>query len=140
VTFEEADHTARFIAGCYAAFPRFGEFIDYSMLYFAAASHGEMQRRLGRLPPGFLRAHDPDYAASVARLSPAAGGQERLSALVAAAVEPVNVAGLCDRRKRNWYGVDVEDAVRGADRLGATEDEVRAIMMQVAVQSFDSLR
>ncbi len=47
VTLAEADHTARFIAGCYAAFPRFEQFAAYSMFYFAAASYSEMARRLG---------------------------------------------------------------------------------------------
>ena len=41
-TLAEADHTARFVAGCYAGFPRFDDFVQYSMFYFAAASHAEM--------------------------------------------------------------------------------------------------
>src|SRR5688572_10112618 len=47
ITLAEADHTADFIAGCYAAFPRFDEFAAYSMFYFAAASFGEHARRTG---------------------------------------------------------------------------------------------
>ena len=45
-TLAEADHTARFVAGCYAAFPRFEEFANYSMFYFAVASFEEARRRL----------------------------------------------------------------------------------------------
>jgi hypothetical protein len=33
---------------------------------------------------------------------------------VARAIEPMNIAGLCDAVKRNWYGVDLQDAVHGA--------------------------
>ena len=44
---------------------------------------------------------------------------------VAAAIEPVNVAGLADPAKRNWYGVDVEDAVRAARKLGASASAIR---------------
>ena len=67
VTLAEADHTARFVAGCYAAFPQFHDFVAYSMCYFAAASHSEMLRRLGRQPPGFLRAGDREFATAVER-------------------------------------------------------------------------
>jgi hypothetical protein len=42
-TVREGDHTARFIAGCYAAFPRFDVFAAYSMFYFAAASYAELR-------------------------------------------------------------------------------------------------
>ena len=120
VTLAEADHTARFVAGCYAGFPRFHEFASYSMCYFAAASHSEMLRRLGRQPPGFLRAADPEFAAAVERLAPATHARDDLATLVGSAVERINVAGLCDPAKRNWYGVDLEDAVRaGAHRADA---------------------
>jgi FADH2 O2-dependent halogenase len=125
-TLAEADHVARFVGGCYAAFPDFPDFVAYSMLYFAAASHSELMRRLGKVPPGFLRAADAPFATAVERLSPARGKHADLGASVAGAVEPVNVAGLCDLAKRNWYGVDPEDAVRGASKLDATEEEVRA--------------
>ena len=67
-TLAEADHTARFIAGCYAAFPRFDAFTAYSMFYFAAASFSEMQRRLTpeRASGGFLRAADDGYSSALA--------------------------------------------------------------------------
>jgi FADH2 O2-dependent halogenase len=125
VTLTEADHTARFIAGCYAGFPRFHEFVSYSMFYFAAASFSEMARRLNRPSPGFLCAHDRAFADSMRRLSPATiTAADGLDAAVARAVEHRNIAGLCDPRKRNWYGVDPGDAIRGASKLGAGADEV----------------
>src|SRR5687767_15006942 len=64
VTLAEADHTARFIAGCYSAFPLFDTFTAYSMFYFAAASFSEMQRRLTpeRASGGFLRTADAGYS------------------------------------------------------------------------------
>jgi FADH2 O2-dependent halogenase len=125
VTLAEADHTARFIAGCYAAFPRFDRFAAYSMFYFAAASFSEMARRLGVQPaPGaverivpnpaegrFLCSHDEAYRRDTARLSP----QRVLpypdyAADVARAIATMNIAGLCEPAKRNWYGIDLEDA------------------------------
>jgi FADH2 O2-dependent halogenase len=103
VTLAEADHTADFIAGCYAAFSRFEEFTSYSMFYFAAASFGEMARRLGVACEAarFLSADDRAFAAATSDLSPArrrCSGEE-----VAAAIRHRNIAGLCDPAKRNWY-------------------------------------
>jgi FADH2 O2-dependent halogenase len=131
-TLADADHAARFVAGCYAAFPRFPEFVAYSMLYFATASYSEMLRRLGRVPPGFLGSAEPTLAAAVDRLSPASGRYADLPERVASTVAHVNVAGLCDPAKRNWYGVDFDDTVRSAGKLGATEEEVRAMLLSSA--------
>ena len=54
---------------------------------------------------------------------------EKLKA-VAAAIERINIAGLCDTSKRNWYDVDLNDPIRGAAKLGATPDAVRQMLAQ----------
>jgi hypothetical protein len=99
------------------------------MFYFAAASFSEMARRLnpdaGR---GFLGAADVDFTAAMARLSPAgqlSSDAARFAREVAAACEPFNVAGLCDPRKHNSYGVDLDDTVRCASKLGLSPERVR---------------
>jgi FADH2 O2-dependent halogenase len=128
VSIGEADHTARFIAGCYAAFPRFDAFTAYSMFYFAAASFSEMQRRLTpeRASGGFLRAADPGYARSLRELSPAGGAPRRdYFTCIANAIEPINIAGLCNAALQNWYPVDVEDTIRAAAKLGLSSAQVR---------------
>jgi len=130
-TLAEADQTAAFLAGCYAAFRDFPALAAYSMFYFAAASHGELARRLDAPRRcGFLGVEDGPLSSGLASLTPARPGvtadRTRYREAVAAAVEPWNVAGLCDPSKRNWYGVDDEDTVRAAHRLGLTGDEVRA--------------
>jgi len=38
---------------------------------------------------------------------------------VAAAIEPVNVAGLADAKRRNWYPALAEDLITAAPKLGA---------------------
>jgi tetracycline 7-halogenase / FADH2 O2-dependent halogenase len=138
VTFAEADHTARFIAGCYAAFPRFDAFTAYSMFYFAAASFSEMQRRLTpeRASGGFLRAADSDYASALRELSPAVRvpGQDFFS-LVSDATDRINIAGLCDPSRRNWYPVDLEDTIRAADKLGLTSDDVRRVTQTMTTRA-----
>jgi FADH2 O2-dependent halogenase len=123
VTLAEADYTARYIAGCYAAFPRFDVFTAYSMFYFAAASFSELARRLEapRRPGRFLCADSPRFAAALARLSPAnvdPRDRAEYAAAVAEAVGEINVAGLCDPGRRNWYPVDLRDPVRNAHKLG----------------------
>jgi FADH2 O2-dependent halogenase len=134
----DADHTACFIAGCYAAFPRFDVFTSYSMFYFAAASFSEMQRRLvpERAAGGFLRAADAGYASSLRELSPAVcspGGDyfDR----IAQAVAPINVAGLCNPVLHNWYPVDLDDTIRAAHKLELTPEHVRAALEFANVES-----
>jgi FADH2 O2-dependent halogenase len=127
-TLAEAEHTARFVAGCYAAFPRFAAFTAYSMFYFAAASYAEMQRRLtpGRVSGGFLRAADSEFAGSLRELSPTVcvPGSDYLDR-VAQALDRLNIAGLCDPGRKNWYPVDLEDTVRAAGKLGLSPEQAR---------------
>ena len=127
VTLAEADHTARFIAGCYAAFPRFQQFAAYSMFYFAAASYSEMARRLGvhARAGRFLCADRPAFREATLRWSPALrphdGDYERDIARV---IDPLNIAGLANPANRNWYRVDFEDTIRAAAKLGVSKEEV----------------
>ncbi len=133
VTLAEADHTAHFIGACYAAFPRFEKFTAYSMFYFAAASYSEMARRLGRghLVTRFLAADRSEFAVALREFGdelrrPGDGADPTAFAhRIAAAVDCLNIAGLCNPQKRNWYGVDLEDVVTGAAKLGLTGSEAR---------------
>jgi tetracycline 7-halogenase / FADH2 O2-dependent halogenase len=132
-TSAEADDTAAFVAGCYAAFPQFDRFATYAMFYFAAASFSEVARRLDApaCPGRFFGGDIPHFAAALRRLSPCRAFEDARPDYpreVTDAVEPLNVAGLCDVTKRNWYGVDLEDTVRGAAKLGLRPDDVRTIL------------
>ena len=129
-TFGEAEHTARFIAGCYASFPRFEQFAAYSMFYFAAASFAEMARRLGvhAEHARMLGADRTAFARELERLSPQIRGYDgTYAAEVARAIDPLNIAGLCDAAKHNWYPVDLRDTVRGAAKLGVTEEQASVV-------------
>jgi FADH2 O2-dependent halogenase len=134
VTLADADHAARFVAGCYAAFPRFREFTAYSMFYFAAASYSELARRLGVQAPSarFLRADHQTFGPDTLALAPSlrpAMEADAYARAVAAAIEPLNIAGLADPAKCNWYDVEIADAVRGAAKLGVTEGAVMNAMI-----------
>lgn len=131
-TLAEADHTARFVAGCYAAFPRFDVFASYSMFYFAVASFEEARRRLrpeGR-GFGFLAEEEARLAAEMARLAttPGRAAAPDLADQVARAIEPWNVAGLCRSEKANWYGVDNGDLMAGAAKLGVSAEAVQRML------------
>jgi FADH2 O2-dependent halogenase len=134
-TLAEADHIADFIAGCYAAFPQFELFTSLSMVYFAAAGYCEMARRLGRnhLAQRFLAVDRPDFANATARLSQilrSNGGFDStfFAAQVKQEIDRLNVAGLCDERKQNWYGVDLEDVISCAEKLEITSEEMRRFL------------
>ena len=136
-TLAEADHTARFVGGCYAAFSRFEVFADYSMFYFAVASFEEARRRLRPADRGFgfLAAQDARLAAEMVRLAPTTAGlvADGFAEQVARAIEPVNVAGLCRPHKANWYGVDDEDLAAGAAKLGVSAEAVQRMLTSLGL-------
>jgi FADH2 O2-dependent halogenase len=139
-TLADADRTAAFIAGSYAGFQHFPRFAAYSMFYFAAASFSEMARRLDspRTPRGFLCGDSPAFVSALQSLSPAqktAGDGECYEDEVAAAVADWNIAGLCDRGKDNWYGIDLEDTVRAASKLELTTEHVRGALAAATTAS-----
>jgi hypothetical protein len=47
---------------------------------------------------------------------------------VAERIACLNIAGLSDLCKRNWYGVDLNDVIAGAEKLGMTPEEVGKII------------
>lgn len=138
ITLAEADHTASFISGCYAAFRRFDVFTARSMFYFAAASYAEVARRLSApaVPRQFLCADDRRFAEATIRLAsgvPSSASGRRHARAIACAIAPLNIAGLCKPEKWNWYDVDPADTIRHADRLGVTADAARALFAQMGV-------
>src|SRR5262249_30267926 len=128
----EVDAAARLVAASYATFRAFPLFAALSMFYFAAASHTEMARRVSEngAPPTVAhraeatgtsrlspRVDHPSSGTSFDRLTrellagvnPARGSlpaAEAFTTAVRAATEPLNVAGLCDSARRNWYPID----------------------------------
>ena len=136
MTLMEADHTADFIAGCYAAFPQFELFTSHSMIYFAAASYCEIARRLGRnhLAQRFLAVDRPAFANAIGRLSRTLRHKDRFDSSLFAdqvkqKIDCLNVAGLCDQRKQNWYDVDLEDVITRAEKLEITPEEMRRFLL-----------
>jgi hypothetical protein len=44
------------------------------------------------------------------------------------AIEPINIAGLGDAQRRNWYPVDAKDLFNASTKLGATEDDISQLL------------
>lgn len=124
--------TARLIGALFANFGNFPVFSAVSLLYFAAASYAETARRLGRpqLASSFLLHDHPQFGPECARVlerAHLADSEAESCAVIEEirrVIEPVNVAGLTNIARRNWYPVDAEDLLGAAHKLSASRDEV----------------
>jgi FADH2 O2-dependent halogenase len=128
--------TTNLIGSLYANTGNFPVFVALSLLYFAAASFSEAARRLGKtqLASSFLLGGDPVFGPVCrelferARRTLTGPGAEELVRDILAAIEPFNVAGLGRVERRNWYPVEAKDLFESAGKLGATHDEVAAML------------
>jgi FADH2 O2-dependent halogenase len=134
-TLDEADAAARLTAGLYRSFGDFPSFALLTRLYFAAASWAESVRRLGRpeRAAGFLLLDDPVFGPALRRLCEEAADPDPRVRRAAAdrvreAIEPFDVIGLNDESRRNWYPVDARDLISARDKLGATREDVEAML------------
>jgi FADH2 O2-dependent halogenase len=135
-TADELDATEQLVAALYASLSDVPLFVRLSLLYFAAASYSEAARRLGRpeLAPGFLLHAHPVFGpelracATAALTQPEGAGRQALLDRIDRAIEPLDTAGLLDRRRRNWYPVLAEDLLANAAKLEATVDEIHGLL------------
>lgn len=133
-TEEELLATARLIGAMYRSMADFPVFVSLSLLYFAAASFSETARRLGKkhLAPSFLLHDDPRFKvgellarAREIRTEPA---RQALCDDISRLIEPFNVAGLGDARRRNWYPARAEDLLAAAPKLGVDPKEMARVL------------
>jgi FADH2 O2-dependent halogenase len=135
-TDRELTATARLIGALYANMSNFEVFVALTMLYFAAASFSETARRLGKpqLAQSFLLCDDPAFEPACARLIERSRGplsaeqSDGLIKDILEAIEPINVAGLGRRERRNWYPVHAEDLTDGAEKLGASPEDISELL------------
>ncbi|HEX3130057.1 MAG TPA: tryptophan 7-halogenase [Thermoanaerobaculia bacterium] len=123
----------RLVAALYASMSNFPLFSALSLLYFAAASYTEIARRLGRpeLAGAFLMSDHPQFGQQLRACCESALSLSDPVALIEQidrAIEPIDVAGLGDRRRRNWYPVKPEDLLNSAGKLGATQEEIQGLL------------
>ena len=136
--------TSRLISALYTNFGNFPVFSAISLLYFAAASYTEAVRRLGRsqLTSSFLLYDHSSFGEECARVLEQAhsvSDQSTTRAMIEEirrVIEPVDVAGLSDFTRRNWYPVDAEDLLRAAHKLHASRGEIVQMLDRCGFNTF----
>ncbi len=139
LTLFEADTAALLVGALYATFGDFPVFAALTTLYFAAASYAEAARRLKRphLSGSFLSGDHPVFGPALKACCSTAlerDGRRRdeLLAMIRRAIEPLDVIGLSDTSRRNWYPVLAEDLIASRAKLGASREEIDAVLESLA--------
>ncbi|MEQ1353220.1 MAG: tryptophan 7-halogenase [Candidatus Acidiferrum sp.] len=135
-TGSELVDTGRLIASMYATMDRFPLFVSLSMLYFAAASFSEAARRLGKpyLARSFLLGDNQHFHVSAQRCFEHAreafteDKMREVSQEVAEIIGPINIAGLGNAARHNWYPVDANDLLDAAAKLASTKEEIKEVL------------
>lgn len=136
LTDNELVAAADLIAALYATMDSFPTFASLSMLYFAAASFSESARRLGKahLAPSFLLHDDPRFGplmrrcCALAKNNSAQLEMDDLAHEISQAIEPINIAGLANPHRRNWYPVDANDLLNSAAKLQSTKNQISELL------------
>lgn len=137
-TGSELVDTGRLIANLYATMDRFPLFVSLSLLYFAAASFSEAARRLGKphLARSFLLGNNQHFHAAAqrcfehARLASTENEIREVAQEVFQTIAPVNIAGLGNAARHNWYPVDADDLLSAAGKLETTKEEITQMLEQ----------
>jgi len=134
----EADLLAasHLIGGLYANMGNFSGFTAVSLLYFAAVSFSETAHRLGKpeLASSFLLHQHPGFGlASRALLERACKlhGESDTTAFTEAVlklIEPFNLGDFGNPARHNWYPVCAEDLLHARSKLGASREEITAML------------
>ncbi|HSH15975.1 MAG TPA: tryptophan 7-halogenase, partial [Verrucomicrobiae bacterium] len=125
LTATELDTTAAMVGALYRSMDDPPLFNALTQLYFAAASYAESARRLGRpeLATGFLLHAGPGFGEQLQRCLTATQSvinpktRSELLAKIPLLIEPINVAGLANPARRNWYPARAEDLLNAAGKL-----------------------
>src|SRR5207247_3418709 len=124
------------VAALYRTMGRFEQFASLCLLYFAAVSFSETARRLGQeqLTTAFLLQDQAGFregfrqccqqALQIRSQSQIAEDTVKLRERILRTIEPIDVAGLSDLARRNWYPVTAKDLLAGAPKIGATIPEI----------------
>jgi FADH2 O2-dependent halogenase len=131
VSFQELNRAAELVTALYRHLDDFAAFSALTLVYFASASFAETARRLNQGKPDFLSHLDsiPALRACL-RARPGTSGPA-LADQIRAAIEPINVAGLADPRRRNWYPARAEDLYAAASKLRVEPTAIAAMLERV---------
>jgi tetracycline 7-halogenase / FADH2 O2-dependent halogenase len=130
--------TSELIGSLYANMNNFPVFSALSLLYFASASFSETARRLNKpqLAPSFLLHSHPVFGPASRKLLHRARRvrtEQDSAALIEdilQAIDPIDIAGLCNRQRRSWYPVNPEDLSNSAHKVEATPDDLMQMLQR----------
>jgi FADH2 O2-dependent halogenase len=117
-------NVSRLIGALYATMGSFPTFTAVSLLYFAAVSFSETALRLGKphLAPGFLL---PNSELLLERINE---DTQAFTDDVRRVIEPFNLGRFGDPACHNHYPVRAEDLLRARSKLGASQEEILAML------------
>ncbi len=136
--------TERLVAALYATMGDFEVFSALTLLYFAAASFTESARRLGHPELAgntFLLGEHPVFGPrfrdclDIALRKPTGQARNGLLQKIQQTIEPVNIAGLGQTERRNWYPALAADLFAGADKLQSNRDAIEAMLKRCGFQT-----
>lgn len=138
---------ARLIGVLYANLNDFRVFSALTLLYFAAASYAETARRLGKpeLAQSYLLHDNPQFGPACEKIleharSTCSGAKaDDLVEFILRAIEPIDVAGLARRDRRNWYPVEAEELLCAAHKVQASREEVLQMLARCGFDPVTSL-
>jgi tetracycline 7-halogenase / FADH2 O2-dependent halogenase len=133
---------SRLIAALYANMHDFPVFAALSLLYFTAVSYAETVRRLEKphLADSFLMRDHPDFGPRMrniferAHLPRSRRESTDLISNIHDAIEPYNVAGFGDARRRNWYPLQPDDLLNAAWKVKSSQEEVALMLRRCGVE------
>ena len=135
--------TERLIAALYATMTDFKLFRALSLLYFAAASFTETARRLGKpelAGNSFLLGEHPTfgprfrYCVDAALCRPTGETRRQLLDRIQQTLGPVDVAGLSDGTRQNWYPVNTEDLLASAGKLNSDRAAIETLIARCGLR------
>ena len=146
-TIDEVERIGRLVGLAYKvmAYPKV--FNAVTMLYFCAVSFEETNRRLQRVPidHAFLLGEDARYRTRIdqcidrieSRLAVGLSEEDpgNIEGLIRECVEPFNVIGLGQERRKNWYPVDIGELLRSVDKLGVAKEAICSMLVRSGVES-----
>jgi FADH2 O2-dependent halogenase len=128
----------RLVGALYRNMHDFELFSRISLLYFAAASFTETALRLGKPEISgdtFLLDDHPHFGPAardcLRRALDASGDRAKLISDIGRAIESVDIAGLGDFSRRNWYHVSADDLLAARGKLHSSSDEIQAMLARI---------
>jgi FADH2 O2-dependent halogenase len=136
ITEREFLRTEKLVSALYRFMPRPESFNEITKLYFASMIYLETVKRLGKIESssGFLLVDHQKWGPKLDKTLqelltlPVSTNPNFISTIVSDYVEPIDLAGLSDRRRNNWHPVKDTDILESAGRLGESRESIQRML------------